>query len=99
MFLLIFIYRNLVDFIILFLVVVFILGEIGFLIRLFLYNVECSIILFNESMTLDSSFGSLSDDYSSVGDDEFMDELVILCERCSKLVNEFRVEVIVLRKR
>lgn len=93
------IHRNPVDLTILPSVAAPTLGETGSLIRSSLHNAECSTTPSNESMTLDSSFGSLSDDYSSAGDDELMDELVIPCERCSKLVNELRAEVIALRKR
>lgn len=74
------------------------LGETGSLIRSSLHNVECSPSP-SSAMTLDSSFGSLSDNYCSAGDDEHMDEVVMPCERCSQLVHELRAEIVALRKR
>lgn len=73
------------------------LGETGTLIQSSLHNVECNTSP-SDAMTLDSSFSSLSDDYSSGEDDQGMDEVVMPCQRWSHLVNKLWPEIVALRK-
>lgn len=76
------------------------LGETGYLIRSSLDDLEYSTSS-SEEETLHSS--SLNDDISSVGNYELLDEVEMPpempCQRCSRLVNELRAEIVSLRKR